>query len=217
MQQFCDEAVWLDGGKVCGHGDPRRVVHMYLSDIATDEEALLSAEDKKKLKATVAEENSDGPATTETSTQEGPPADMFRASEGRWGSGDVRIAEVSLENQTGRTHLFQSGDKMTVRMRVTTEQSVDDFVFGVSIFNAEGVCCYGTNTNLEKLTPVAMTGDGEVKLDIEALDLVEGTYKLDLAVHSREGKPYDYHRLLHTFRVKSQIKDVGIYLSLIHI
>ena len=211
VQQFCDEAVWLDGGKVCGHGDPRRVVHMYLSDIATDEEALLSAEDKKKLKATVAEENSDGPATTETSTQEGPPADMFRASEGRWGSGDVRIAEVSLENQTGRTHLFQSGDKMTVRMRVTTEQSVDDFVFGVSIFNAEGVCCYGTNTNLEKLTPVSMTGDGEVKLDIEALDLVEGTYKLDLAVHSREGKPYDYHRLLHTFRVKSQIKDVGIY------
>jgi len=23
--------------------------------------------------------------------------------------------------------------------------------------------------------------------------------------------PYDYHRLLHTFRVKSRAKDVGIY------
>ena len=136
---------------------------------------------------------------------------MFRASEGRWGSGDVRIVEVSLENGDGPTHLFQSGDKMTVRMRVTTAQSVDDFVFGISIFNAEGVCCYGTNTNLEKLIPISMEGDGEVKLDIESLDLVEGTYKLDLAVHSREGRPYDYHRLLHTFRVKSQIKDVGIY------
>ena len=211
VQRFCDEAVWLDEGMVRGYGDPRRVVHMYLSDIATGEEALLSAEDKKKLEATVTEEGSDDPETTEVPTQEGPPDDMFRASEGRWGSGDVRIVEVSLENEAGSTHLFQSGDKMTVRMRVTTAQSVDDFVFGISIFNAEGVCCYGTNTNLEKLTPVSMTGDGEVKLDIESLDLVEGTYKLDLAVHNREGRPYDYHRLLHTFRVKSQIKDVGIY------
>ena len=35
--------------------------------------------------------------------------------------------------------------------------------------------------------------------------------KLDVAVHKRDGAPYDYHRLLHTFRVKSRIKDVGIY------
>ena len=44
---------------------------------------------------------------------------------------------------------------------------------------------------------------------IEALDLVEGTYKLDVAVHKRDGAPYDYHRLLYTFRVKSRLKDVG--------
>ncbi len=46
---------------------------------------------------------------------------------------------------------------------------------------------------------------------IDALDLVEGTYKLDVAVHKRDGYPYDYHRLLYTFRVKSRIKEVGIY------
>ena len=44
---------------------------------------------------------------------------------------------------------------------------------------------------------------------IDALDLVEGTYKLDVAVHTRDGAPYDYHRLLYTFRVKSRLKDVG--------
>jgi hypothetical protein len=26
-----------------------------------------------------------------------------------------------------------------------------------------------------------------------------------------DGYPYDYHRLLYTFRVKSRTKDVGIY------
>ena len=43
------------------------------------------------------------------------------------------------------------------------------------------------------------------------LDLVEGTYKLDVAIHKLDGYPYDYHRLLYTFRVKSRTKDVGIY------
>jgi hypothetical protein len=32
-----------------------------------------------------------------------------------------------------------------------------------------------------------------------------------VAVHKRDGYPYDYHRLLYTFRVKSRTQDVGIY------
>jgi hypothetical protein len=50
-----------------------------------------------------------------------------------------------------------------------------------------------------------------VEFIIDSLDLTEGTYKLDVAVHKRDGFPYDYHRLLYTFRVKSRVKDVGIF------
>jgi osmoprotectant transport system permease protein len=39
---------------------------------------------------------------------------------------------------------------------------------------------------------------------IDALDLVEGTYKIDVAAHKHDGAPYDYHRLLHTLRVQSR-------------
>ena len=56
-----------------------------------------------------------------------------------------------------------------------------------------------------------MAGDVSAIFSIESLDLVEGTYKLDVAVHRQDGYPYDYHRLLYTFRVKSRAKDVGIY------
>ena len=211
VQQFCDEAVWLDEGKVRGQGDPRRVVHMYLSDVAAAEETLLSAEDKKRVEATTSDETTPQAGSDESATDGEPPADMFRASEGRWGSGDATITEVLLDGDDGPTHLFRSGDRMTVRMRITAAEPVQDFVFGISIFNAEGICCYGTNTALEELTSETMTGEGEVGVVIDRLDLVEGTYKLDVAVHTREGRPYDYHRLLHTFRVKSDIKDVGIY------
>ena len=86
-----------------------------------------------------------------------------------------------------------------------------DFVFGIGLYSAEGVNCYGTNTHLEDFTPGQIHGEGEVTFAIDALDLVEGTYKLDVAVHKLDGYPYDYHRLLYTFRVKSRSKEVGIY------
>jgi len=100
---------------------------------------------------------------------------------------------------------------MRVHLRVRASRPVDDFVFGVGIFNAEGVCVYGTNTEIEGFSPQSLSGDADVFLFFESLDLVEGTYKVDVAVHTRDGVPYDYHRLFYTFRVKSKTKDVGIY------
>ena len=38
VERFCDEAVWLDGGRKRLTGDPRRVVQMYLADVAQAED-----------------------------------------------------------------------------------------------------------------------------------------------------------------------------------
>ena len=57
-------------------------------------------------------------------------------------------------------------------------------MFGISLFNADGVCCYGTNTFIEEMDPERLEGEAEVTFAIESLDLVEGTYKLDVAVHT---------------------------------
>ena len=150
-------------------------------------------------------------ATAPDEAGEQPPADMFKAGEGRWGSGTVRIEQVALEGRRGTARVFQSGEPMTIRMQVVADRPVADFAFGISIFSTDGVCCYGTNTHLEELEPDRLDGAGEVAFAIDRLDLVEGTYKLDVAVHKRDGFSYDYHRLLYTFRVKSSTKDVGIY------
>jgi hypothetical protein len=137
---------------------------------------------------------------------------MFRATEGRWGSREVEITDVLLVGSDGeRGHVFHSGEPLDIRIRMRAPLAIDDFVIGVGIFSAEGVCCYGTNTSLEELKSERIFGDAEATFRIESLDLVEGTYKLDVAVHKLDGYPYDYHRLLYTFRVKSRTKDVGIY------
>jgi hypothetical protein len=137
---------------------------------------------------------------------------MFQAVEGRWGSREVEITGVTLHDADGKiSHVYHTGEPMTIRLAIRAKEPCADFVFGIGLFNAEGVCCYGTNTHVEEMTSDQLTGDAEVSFVIDTLDLVEGTYKLDVAVHKRDGYPYDYHRLLYTFRVKSRTRDVGIY------
>jgi ABC-type polysaccharide/polyol phosphate transport system ATPase subunit len=215
VERFCDEALWLDGGSMKAMGDPKRVVGAYITDVAASEEHQLAADDAKAQESAIAI-SPDEPASAvlpdnpiETATG---PADMFRATEGRWGSREIEITDVSLAGPDGeRAHVFHSGDRLDVRLRLRAPIAIEDFVVGIGIFNAEGVCCYGTNTHLEELKAERIFGDAEAVFSIESLDLVEGTYKLDVAVHKADGYPYDYHRLLHTFRVKSPTKDVGIY------
>jgi ABC-type polysaccharide/polyol phosphate transport system ATPase subunit len=215
VERFCDEALWLDAGQKMGMGDPKRVVGAYITDVEVSEEEQLAAADAKTQEATTVV-SPDEPASAvlpdnPVDVAEAP-ADMFRATEGRWGSREVEITNVRLVGSDGDAgHVFHSGGPLTIRISLRAPIVVDDFVVGVGIFNAEGICCYGTNTSLEELRAVRMLGDAEARFRIESLDLVEGTYKLDVAIHKQDGYPYDYHRLLYTFRVKSRTKDVGIY------
>jgi ABC-type polysaccharide/polyol phosphate transport system ATPase subunit len=219
VERFCDEAVWLDEGQKRGEGDPKRVVGAYVTDVERQEEQFLSGEDAKAGTAHGSRTTAHGSGLTASDgTATGPQdatevaADMSRAGEGRWGMGGVEITDVRLSNDQGQqTHIFHTGEPVTIALRVRAPRPISDFVFGISISNAEGICVYGTNTDIEEHESDSLSGDADVALVIDALDLVEGTYKLDVAVHKRDGAPYDYHRLLHTFRVKSRLKDVGIY------
>ena len=45
VERFCDEALWLDGGRAMAHGDPKRVVGAYLTKVEEGEEELLAHDD----------------------------------------------------------------------------------------------------------------------------------------------------------------------------
>jgi ABC-type polysaccharide/polyol phosphate transport system ATPase subunit len=218
VERFCDDALWLDGGRARVHGDPKRVVDAYLTAVERSEEQELAATTAKAVDATTGPDagprDSGGPeeSASPASAVDGQPVDMFRAAEGRWGSRVVEITDVTFLDHEGRpSFVFHSGDPMTIRLRIRAHEPAEDVVFGVGLLNADGVCCYGTNTYVEEMNPEHLSGDAEVSFLVDALDLVDGTYKADVAVHKRDGVPYDYHRLLYTFRVKSRTHDVGIY------
>ena len=199
VTRFCDEALWLDDGRTGAQGDPKRVVDAYLTAVAALESRNLARADAVRMRS--------GEIVTVD-----PPADMFQAVEGRWGSREVEIVGVALIGASGEpAHAFQSGERVEIRLDLRAGTLVQDVVVGVGIFNAEGTCCYGTNTHIEGAAAGEVVGDGQVRFIIESLDLVDGTYKLDVAVHRQNGAPYDYHRLLYTFRVASRRQEAGIF------
>jgi hypothetical protein len=108
-------------------------------------------------------------------------------------------------------HVFVPGETVALTLRVRAARPVEDFVFGIGLFAADGTNVYGTNTDIEGFVPQRVEGDAEVTLVLEGLSLVEGTYTVDVAAHRRDGTPYDYHRGLYSLRVKSRTKDVGLY------
>jgi ABC-type polysaccharide/polyol phosphate transport system ATPase subunit len=200
-EKMCDDILWLRKGSLVDRGDPKRIVDAYLTYVAGGEEQLL-----QKGHGHVPEEVPPPP--------EAPPGETDGRTyrEGRWGSREVEITEVALLDGAGTPrHVFVPGEDVTVRLGVRAPSGVKDFVFGVGIFTTDGANVYGTNTHIEDFEAGEIRGEGEVRLLLEDLRLVEGTYLLDVAAHKEDGTPYDYHRGLYSFRMKSRTKDVGVY------
>ncbi len=201
VEKMCDDLLWLRRGQIADRGDPKRVVDAYLTYVAGGEEALLA--------------QAHGLTSQEAAAPGSPPeAEPSPGSlrEGRWGGREIELLSVRLVDDRGRErHVYTPGETLTIRLEVKVPRPVADFVFGIGIFTADGVSVYGTNTHLENFEPVTADGDGQVAVELEDLRLVEGTYLLDVAVHRKDGTPYDYHRGLYSFRIKSHLKDVGVY------
>jgi ABC-type polysaccharide/polyol phosphate transport system ATPase subunit len=202
VEKMCDEVLWLRRGRKADQGDPKRVIMTYLTYVAGGEEALLSRE-HGQTSSTDGTVQGDAPIHM----GEGP----FRR--GRWGSGEVQITSVQLlDARRQERHVYVPGEPVTVRLVVEAAVPTEDYAFGVGLFSSDGVSIYGTNTELEEFKPDrVLEGRAEVSFVFDRLDLVEGSYSVDVAVHRRDGRAYDYHRSLYSFRMKSRTKDVGVY------
>ncbi len=209
VEKMADEALWIDRSRVQMRGDPKKVVDAYLARVTQHEERALATAEAEAVAEFRERDISSEPEQPKTEVE---PTSAFEREKGRWGSREVEIKDVAILDAEGTPrHVFNTGDSVAVRLGISTTGTIKDFVFGVAIFDSDGLCCYGTNTYLEELFPVSFTGEGEVRFVIPELRLVEGTYFLDVAAHQRDGYPFDYHRALHKFRMKSKVKDVGVY------
>jgi len=187
VDRISDEVIWLKDGKVEMRGYPKRVIDAYLE--------YIGKRDEKKAGVQHREEEQDAEENREK----------------RWGSKEIEIRNVKMIDTSGKEkYIYEADEPFTIEFDVHAEKPETDFVFGMGIFNTEGTSCYGTNTLIEDFKSLDISGKGKIKIHVPALNLVNGTYYLDVAVHKRDGYPFDYHHFQYTFRVTSSYKDVGI-------
>ena len=187
VRNLCDRALWLDRGEVVQVGDPVRVVDAYLQQVAGTQPAAPAPEPAQEKEKDPLEEE-------------------------RWGSGEVILRRVALTDHDGRDLVaLGAGTPVAIDMDVEVRVAQTDFVFGIGIYHADGTCVYGTNTELEGLVPSALERDGRVRFVMPSLDLVAGSYHIDAAVHTRNGRAFDYRRGCIRFVVGSRVHDIGVY------
>ncbi len=217
IEEYSDRVLWLDGGECRLLGTPRFVVDAYRQAVA-EEEGRVHREAKDERERRLQEEAAaeeppeaapDEPPA-ETGEAAGEPAGPQEVL--RWGSREAEVTAVRLlDRERNERYYFESGDEVCVEIDVTAAQPLADVVFGIGIFTPRGVECWGTNTHLEGYGSEGLEGRATARVVCPALRLAAGEYLLDVAVHSRDGYPYDYQRKVLSFTVTSKAEAVGIY------
>ncbi|HVF59574.1 MAG TPA: ABC transporter ATP-binding protein [Thermoanaerobaculia bacterium] len=190
VEQVCDRTLWLDAGRLRLLGEPRRVVDAYRQAVAEEEGREHQAAKEQ---------------------QEGDPA---AAAALHWGSGEAEVVGLRLlagAEAAERYHLV-SGEPAVFELTVRAARPLADFVFGIAVATPRGVEVWGTNTDLAGFRPAQLEGEAVVRVVCPSLRLAAGDYEVDVAVHAKEGAPYDYRRRALTFTVTAPERGVGVYL-----
>ena len=104
-----------------------------------------------------------------------------------------------------------SGDLMKIRLHYYAPELVEEPVFGVAIYNVEGLQCFGTNTEIKNTPVESVDGVGHIDLIIEKIPMIEGTFLLTAAVHSKDNIHYDWLDKRYSFNVARSGRDIGLF------
>ncbi len=199
VERICDRVLWLDRGQSLAQGEPREVIDAY-------RQAVALAEGREHLEAHRAA------SVKETSLGSSePPSEQGQADPDRWGSGQAVLLSTRMMVAGEESYLIESGQPVDFEIEVEARQPLDDFVFGIGVSTPRGVECWGTNTDLMGLESERLEGRARIRISCSGLRLAAGEYEVDLAVHSRDGAPYDYRRRCLSFVVQSNQRGVGVY------
>ena len=128
-----------------------------------------------------------------------------------WGSGEARIAEVSLQGADGEERMqFVAGEQLTVRLRVVSDRSVPPPQLQFELREWGGALIAGGSHDT---TALGWDGAGEqvFRFDVDELPLAEGRFKLRFGLVSADGV-HLYHWLDDALRlyVIPQKRDAGL-------
>ena len=217
IERFSDEVLWLEKGRDRLLGSPRRVADAYRLAVAEKEgQAHMAAKEARQ------KELQEGPVAEPSGADEVERASLAQATSDterggseeprRWGSREAEIVGVRLLDASGEEKYYlESGEEVCFEIEVEAHQELNDFVFGIGVFTPRDMEVWGINTGLSGYASESLEGRTKVRLVCPAFRLAPGEYLIDVAVHARDGYPYDYHRRFVSFSMTSPRRGVGVY------
>lgn len=207
VRALCSRVILLNGGRMEAEGKTSYVLNRYQALIMEREEAYNAAQ---PVRATTESEGEPAPDSAELSALARRSPDLrynFRHGDGR-----AEILYVEVLNAARETaDLIESGDPLTIGLRVRMHRDIVRPVFGVLVRDRHGVHAYGVNTEQKGLR-FDQIERGEILEVTFSFDCWLGTdlYSVSVAVHSEDGASYDWLDGVHFFRVASPIPLEGI-------
>ena len=193
VSKLCDEALWLDEGRVAARGAVQEVVSQYL--------VQMQSETRRRTPSA-------GPVQ---STGQG--IDL-KLNENWFGSMEMQIEAVSfLNKQSQAVQALNNGESLTIVIDYVSPKPVATPIFGVTISRGDGLVCWDGSTETQPLPAAQFQGRGRVVLSIERLDLVGGHYFVDVGIYKHDWDyAYDYHWHVYPLEISSEGGHKGFLL-----
>lgn len=191
VRELCDDALWLRRGNVVAHGSAEVVVGQYIADMTAETQR------RTPKKQTVIQ--------TPNGTE-------LRVNDNRFGSMEMTITEVNLLDEFGqRVNEMDSGRPLHINLRYHAPEPIDSPIVSVTISREDGFVCYDTSTAAASIVLETTQGYGEINLDLERLDLVGGSYFVDVGIFEKNwAYAYDYHWHVYPCLITGTGADKGI-------
>jgi len=194
IERICDRSIWIDDGKIKMEGEPNEVHPKYMEYMGQKRRPLHPTNTKPKV------ENKSKDAEQKTLEIETPKEFI------------AEITNAELIGENGNVSgKYRSGEKVTLKIsyKADTEKIKDGVLIGLSFRNNKANC-YGTNTQRERIENIQLNKEGEILCEIEKLNLVKGSYWIDIAIRGMDMFAYDYKPKAVQFTVYSTVEEVGI-------
>lgn len=215
IEQICDRSVWIESGVIREIGKPRDIHPQYLDFMSKKQYEQVQP---VEIRSADVRNGSEEPQPSQRDENEQKPAQWNEDEKRpenqskRYGSFEVRITEVIMRNSGGsEAYDFKCGEAVTIEIKYKSNKKVGDVAAGVGIFRNDGLNCYGTNTDIDRLENITADGFGAVIFEIKSLLLLSGEYLLDIALHRSDGFSYDYYKEACRFNVRTDYEDVGVF------
>ena len=197
VRALCSRAILLNAGRIVSEGKPADTLNHY--------QKLIMAREHDYDQAAAAPDEAD--ADTFADEEAAPLHYTFRHGDG---SAEVLRVEL-LDAANRRIEMVESGEPVSVRMRVRFRADVEDPVCGFLIRNRHGIHLYGTNTELQQVE-LGTVRRGEVVEVNFAFDcrLAPDSYSIAVAAHSPDAVSFDWLDGALFFQVMSAERMEGV-------